>query len=176
MLKLLLCDKKIFTSYFCQNNRKSLKNIFIFLQLHTFIFEHIWLSFINCWQPERHICASRCQHHILGIKLNTLNRTWMIRIQNTHFITCIGIPNMDATIRWSAKYKLRIGTEGCLYGYSFIIQMSRECLQWSAVECIDYLIIEPFLLIYIVLPSRENFNPVQSHSFSWVSLKVTKGP
>lgn len=38
------------------------------------------------------------------------------------------------------------------------------------------LIIEPFVLIKMVLPSLENFKPVQSHSFSWVSLKVTKGP
>lgn len=37
-------------------------------------------------------------------------------------------------------------------------------------------IIEPFVLIKIVFPSLENFKPVQSHSFSWVSLNVTKGP
>lgn len=37
-------------------------------------------------------------------------------------------------------------------------------------------IIEPLVLIKIVLPSRENFKPVQSHSFSCVSLNVTNGP
>lgn len=37
-------------------------------------------------------------------------------------------------------------------------------------------IMDPLVLMRIVLPSLENLSPVQSHSFSWLSKKVTKGP
>lgn len=95
------------------------------------------LSFVYRGQPERHISASRCKHHILWIELDTLNRPGMIGVKNTHLVPSICVPHVDPAVSRSAEYELRIGTERSFDRYTFIIEVSGEGLQWRAVECID---------------------------------------
>lgn len=62
------------------------------------------------WQPECHICACRCEHHVFRIELDALNRSRMIAIQDAHFKAGISIPHMHSSIGAAREYKLRVWT------------------------------------------------------------------
>lgn len=97
----------------------SLWKIRLYTKLLNLQFKLTVLRLVHWWQPERHIGAGRSQHHVFWIELYTLNWTGMIRIKNTHFVACIRVPNMYASICWSTEYKLRIRTKWCFYRNAF---------------------------------------------------------
>lgn len=93
--------------------------------------------FVDGGQPEGHVGAGRREHHVLGIKLYTLDRGRVVAWQDANFVARISVPNMYSAVGGAAEDKLWIRAEARLDCNALVVEVSGERLHWCAMERVD---------------------------------------
>jgi len=118
---------------------------------------------VNVWQPKGHWRTGRCHHHVLWVEQDALHCTFVVAIEDAHFLSILSIPDMNSTIRWATEkyksrwwgtlvvftalslivsgkskpdYKLRVWGKGGLEWQVLWVQMAREGLKCCSIVAV----------------------------------------
>lgn len=91
---------------------------------------------VNIWQPEGHWRTGRCHHHVLWVEQDALHCTFVVAIEDAHFLSILSVPDMDSTIRWATDYELRVWGKGGLERQVLWVQMAREGLKSCSIVAV----------------------------------------